>query len=225
MWVKICGNTRLEDCLRAAELGADAVGFVFAPFSKRRVTAEQVRAMTRELPAELGKIGVFSMMGADEVLRTASEAGLTGVQLHTAVVLPELLSQVRARFGGDSLQPAVIQVVHRWVDHMDEKQEASFTAAMQTAAEAGADAVLVDSRSEYGSGGMGKTFDWAAARPALSGVSMPVIVAGGLTPENVGDAVNVLRPWGVDVSSGVEMSPGVKDAVKVKAFIRNARGG
>jgi phosphoribosylanthranilate isomerase len=219
MWIKICGNTRLEDCLLAAELGADAVGFVFAP-GKRTVTAAQVAGITPHLPPSVEKIGVFVSKDAEEIVRAACEAGLTGVQLHGAYD-PQLTSAVRAQLppGG-----RILQVVHWWTDIPATEQSQALAAECRAVAASGiADALLIDSRTREASGGTGIAFDWAGARPALTGLPLPVVVAGGLRPDNVAAAIEALRPWGVDVSSGVEVTPGQKDAGKVREFIANAR--
>ncbi len=219
MWIKICGNTNLHDCQRAAELGADAVGFVFAP-GKRTVTAPQVAAITPRLPAALEKIGVFTTGSFADVLATAREAGLTGVQLHGAFA-PGLLQQLRQALPRPH---RVIQVLHWYTDVPAEQQLGSFAKQVEDVERnATADAVLLDSRTETASGGTGVTFDWRAARPAVAPLTTPLIVAGGLNARNVAEAVAALDAWGVDVASGVERSPGQKDEEKVAAFIRNAR--
>jgi phosphoribosylanthranilate isomerase len=125
MWIKICGNTRLEDCLAAAELGADAVGFVFAP-GKRTVIASQVAAITPELPPTLEKIGVFTSRDAQQVVETAQQAGLTGVQLHGPVDLP-LAQAIRSAFAGVT-GFRLIQVMHWWTDIAPADQQAAFAA-------------------------------------------------------------------------------------------------
>ncbi len=222
MWVKICGNTRLEDCVAAAELGADAVGFVFAA-GKRTVTAPQVAAITSKLPVALEKIGVFTTLHFDQIVAAVEQGGLTGVQLHSGEPAPGLLRRLRAYFG-ETKRCSIIQVTHRWTDITEAEQGTSFAATVGEVVQAGgADALLVDSRTHEGSGGTGRVFDWEAAKPALTGLPIRVILAGGLRPENVADGVRVLSPWGVDVSSGVETAPGVKDRDAIARFIENAR--
>jgi phosphoribosylanthranilate isomerase len=219
VWVKICGNTRLEDCLAAAELGADAVGFVFAA-GKRTVTAPQVAAITKELPESLEKIGVFTSRNAQEIAETAIAAGLTGVQLHGLLDRDLLEALLDSRFIGRT-----IQVMHWRTDLSADSQRNSFAANIDNInAWDLVEAILVDSQVVAKSGGTGATFDWAAVAPLIDHSQPPVIVAGGLRPENVGDAVRALRPWGVDVSSGVEAgTPGVKDRDAIARFIANAR--
>jgi len=188
------------------------VGFVFAP-SPRRVTAEQVAAIVPELPAKIEKIGVFVGASVDEIIATVEAAGLTGVQLHWDAP-PQLLPRLCARFGRGL---KIISVLHF---------EATTTRAMPALAfNADADAILVDSQTASAVGGTGKAYDWETARQMIfyaSGQSK-LIAAGGLTPENVAEAISMLCPWGVDVVSGVEFAPGRKDAAKVRAFIANAR--
>ena len=221
IWIKICGNTSLEDALLTAEAGADAVGFVFAP-SPRRVTAEQVAAIVPRLPATVEKIGVFVDAGVEEIVSTVKACGLTGVQLHFDAN-PELPARLRERLGAEARILCVI--------HFDERTAAQSAAQLAEYAsnpyvDAVVDAVLVDSRTTTAAGGTGTTFDWAAARKALSHYAGPqkrLIAAGGLNPANVAEAIATLRPWGVDVVTGVEATPGRKDAAKVREFVRRAR--
>ncbi|MGI4756189.1 MAG: phosphoribosylanthranilate isomerase [Janthinobacterium lividum] len=221
MWIKICGNTRLQDCLLAAELGADAVGFVFAA-GKRTVTAEQVASITSALPGLIEKIGVFTSVDADEIAPAALRAGLTGIQLHSQYD-DALVRSVRAATASRSSM-RLLQVVHWDLDLQAADQIAAFSAEVRRIGDDGlVDALLVDSRTARVSGGTGRTFDWAAAAPVLAKAGLPVIVAGGLNPDNVAGAITALNPLGVDVSSGIEASPGVKDAEAVRQFIQNAR--
>ncbi len=218
MWVKICGNTRLDDCLLAAELGADAVGFVFAP-GKRTVTAEAVAAITPHLPQTLEKIGVFTTHDADTITRAAQAAGLTGIQLHGAPdrdLLKVLLETTDAR--------KLIQVLHWRTDLPAPQQRDRFARQVETVNSWDlVEAVLVDSQTASVSGGTGTAFDWAFVGPFLRRSQPPVIAAGGLRPATVAAAISVLKPWGVDVSSGVESAPGMKDPEKMQAFIAAAR--
>jgi phosphoribosylanthranilate isomerase len=217
MWVKICANTRLEDARLAAELGADAVGFVFAE-SRRRVTAEQVGAMTRELPVGVEKVGVFTSTDAEEILRAAGAAGLTVVQLHSA--FDPALVEAMVRGGLRVLQ--VVDVVAG----MD--AESLRTLLRRVLAQEGVMAALLDAAHGGASGGTGTVFDWSSTAGVVREVQAEtggrVIVAGGLRAENVCEAIAAFAPWGVDVASGVEASYGVKDAGKVRAFLEAAKG-
>lgn len=212
LWVKICGNTSLADTLFAVEAGADAVGFVFAP-SPRRVTASQVATITPNLPSNIEKVGVFVDAHFEELAQTVRAAGLTGVQLHSEAP-PELPAKLRGEFGPNL---RIVRVVHFANDAKEQ------LAAL--AADPNTDAVLVDSHSATAVGGTGIAFDWQAAKAALfaGAHEKKMIAAGGLKPENVAQAVAMLTPWGVDVSSGVESAPGRKDRAKVFAFAANAR--
>jgi phosphoribosylanthranilate isomerase len=254
LWIKICANTSLADAQLAAEAGADAVGFVFAP-SPRRVTPEEVAEIVPHLPAALEKIGVFVDAAFEEIAATVKTAGLTGVQLHFDAP-PALPAQLRERFG-----PAlrILGVVHFDVrqtaggtsfvsghdlggrgktrsGHQNVKGH-NFSRAEDAERNDGAlapegrfsdsniDAILVDSRTATAVGGTGQAYDWGAARQSIFGADgqVKLIAAGGLTPEIVAEAIATLRPWGVDVVSGVEALPGRKDAAKVRAFIDRAR--
>lgn len=213
LWIKICANTSLADALLAAEAGADAVGFVFAP-SPRRVTAAQVAAIVPQLPAEIEKIGVFVDATLDEMEATVRVCGLTGVQLHFDAA-PEMPAKIHELLGPEI---RVLRVVHFGAE-----------AAEQAAAivqDPNVDAVLVDSITAAAVGGTGVAFDWEIARKTLfqnTDAHRRLIAAGGLTPDNAAEAIAALHPWGVDVVSGVESSPGRKDPDKVRAFIARAR--
>ncbi|MGB6192211.1 MAG: phosphoribosylanthranilate isomerase [Terracidiphilus sp.] len=212
LWVKICGNTSVEDARLAADAGADAVGFVFAP-SPRRVTVEQVAAIVPRLPREIEKIGVFVDAAVNEIAATVQACGLTGVQLHSDAGT-DAPARLRAQFGPEL---RILRVVHFGPGAMEQ--------AAAIADEANIDAVLVDSRTAAAVGGTGVAFDWnEAARTVFNGTRQTrLVAAGGLTPETVAEAILTLRPWGVDVVSGVERAPGRKDAEKVRAFVANAR--
>lgn len=212
VWIKICANTSLADAQLAADAGADAVGFVFAP-SPRRVTVEQVAQIVPHLPEALEKIGVFVDAGLDEIAATVEAAGLTGVQLHFDAPAA-LTAQLRERFGP---RMRILGVMHF--------DSAAGERLAAIAGDASIDALLVDSRTAETVGGTGQTYDWGAARRSIFGAGgqVKLIAAGGLTPENVPEAIATLRPWGVDVVSGVEVAPGRKDAAKVRAFIDRAR--
>jgi phosphoribosylanthranilate isomerase len=213
LWVKICANTSLADAKLAAEAGADAIGFVFAP-SPRQVTAAQVAVIIPQLPP-LETIGVFVDTVLDAIIETVERCHLTGVQLHREID-DEAPLKLRQRFGEDF---RILRVVHFAPD------AAELTAAI--ARDPNVDAILVDSHTATAVGGTGIAFDWQRARDILFGTGRPgeprLVAAGGLTPGNVAEAISTLRPWGVDVASGVEQAPGRKDPDKVRAFVANAR--
>jgi phosphoribosylanthranilate isomerase len=197
VFVKICGVTNEEDALLATALDADALGFIFAP-SPRQVTAEHVRDIVKRLPREIHTVGVFRNERPERIVEIVNRAGLHGVQMH----------------GGEPDSEV------QWVRERVRFVIKAFTAgdpALAKAAQIGADVMLVDSPNP----GSGKVFDWRLAEGAPSGVR--ILVAGGLTPENVGDAIRLVRPWGVDVATGVEESPGRKDPRKMREFIVAAR--
>lgn len=196
----------------AVEAGADAVGFVFAP-SPRQVTAAQVASITPHLPATVEKIGVFVDATLDEIEATVRTCGLTGVQLHFECDT-ELTAQLRARLGPEL---RILGVVHF--------NAGATERAFNIALDSNIDAMLVDSQTELAVGGTGVAFDWATARDTLfkNAEGRKHIAAGGLNPDNVATAIARLRPWGVDVVSGVESAPGRKDPVKVRNFVAHAR--
>ncbi|NYF78382.1 phosphoribosylanthranilate isomerase [Granulicella arctica] len=218
MWVKICANTNLEDALLAAKLGADAVGFVFAP-SKRLVTPAEVARITPHLPEGLERVGVFPAWSAEKIAATVREAGLTGVQLHGGFD-PELVRALDEVFEG---RIKIIQTVH-WVVTAGESSEAEVMKQLRLIAQMPVERVLVDSKVGEATGGTGVPFNWAAASGVFAADhGLKLILAGGLRPENVGEAIERLQPWGVDVASGVEASAGRKDLEKVARFIGRAK--
>lgn len=197
MFVKICGITSEDDALFAVAMGADALGFVFAP-SPRQMAPQQVYDITRRLPPEILTFGVFRDELPDRVIDTVSRAGLKGAQLHgheTPGMVAEVGEQVRY----------VIKAV------------AAGSPDARRARDFATDLILVDAPTP----GSGQVFDWGLLGEVPEGPRL--ILAGGLDPDNVASAVQRVRPWGVDVSSGVERSPGRKDPLKVKYFIERAR--
>jgi phosphoribosylanthranilate isomerase len=197
MFVKICGITNEDDALLSVAMGADAVGFVFAP-SPRQIATQVAYDITRRLPPEILTVGVFRDELPARVVELAHKSGVKAVQLHgreTPAQCIEIGKQIKwviKAFGaGDENLPRADQY--------------------------GTDLILLDAPSP----GSGKVFDWSLAGDAPDAVRL--ILAGGLTPLNVAAAVEEVQPWGVDVSSGVEREPGRKDAMAVKRFIENAR--
>jgi phosphoribosylanthranilate isomerase len=224
MWVKICGNTNLEDAALAAELGADAVGFVFAP-SKRQVTRGQVAAITSHLPPSVERVGVFHSHDVEEIAQTAWQAGLTAVQLHGGLD-DDLAARLADRLAGSA---RIIQTLHWTTDAPSGDSQSSAVQLEQQILHLAAagifDRILIDSKVGAASGGTGISFDWIAARQAFTSApsTLHLIVAGGLRLDNLARAIAQLQPWGVDVASGVEISPGRKDPGLLAAFIAAAR--
>ena len=218
MWVKICANTFVEDALKAAELGVDAIGFVFAP-SKRQVHAAQVRAITSQMPKGIELIGVFADATAENIAHDIVEGGLTAAQLHGGVDQPKV-RQIRSIVGHE------IDIIHTVSWHVGDDEGSAASVRAQLRELAPGERVLVDAQVGATSGGLGVSFDWARARGVLLEFpELQVVVAGGLRSENVAEAVRVLKPYGVDVASGVELSAGKKDHAKLQSFIENARRG
>ena len=217
MWIKICGNTSLEDAQLAVDAGANAVGFVFAA-SPRQVTLSQVREIAPLLPQTVEKYGVFVDPSFEEIVATVVECGLTGVQLHTTSD-PGLPLRLRKHFAAmhGRGRLGILRVLH-YASNFDAQLE-------ELRHDRAVDAVLIDSRTAKAVGGTGIAFDWRAAQTSFlrTAPHLRLIVAGGLRPENVTDAIYSLQPWGVDVASGVEASPGKKDANRVRAFVSAVR--
>lgn len=197
MFVKICGTTSEEDALLAVAMGADAVGFIFAP-SPRQVSATRVRDILTRLPREIMTVGVFRDDAPERVLEIVQECHLSAVQLHgheTAEESRWLAERVRFLIRAVPAGSPDLTHIDDW----------------------GASAVHIDSDTP----GSGEVFDWSLAEGAPS--HRKVILAGGLTPDNVGDAIARVQPWGVDVATGVESEPGRKDPTKLRTFIAAAR--
>jgi phosphoribosylanthranilate isomerase len=219
MWIKICGTTSLADAQHAANNGASAVGFVLAP-SPRRVTVDQVRAIAPHLPRNVERYGVFVDATFDEIVIAVREGDLTGVQLH-ANDDPDLPRRLRGHFAAAGATISILAVLAYSEDMEPQIQ----TIARNAARDGAIDALLIDSRSPIGHGGTGTRYDWQAAQHLFRRVApqLRLIAAGGLSPDNVAEAIRTLTPWGVDVATGVEAAPGRKDPTRVSAFIRNAR--
>jgi len=216
-WIKICGMTNLEDALAAVDAGVDAVGFVFYEKSPRKITAEAASEVVRKLPQHLEKVGVFVDAACDSIRDTVSQAGLTAVQLHGKVSMNSVRQDSRTTVESVGVSKLILMIpgsalVDGGIFMSEKVHEGTF-------------AVLIDAELNGVSGGTGATFDWKATQGIVRsiGIGLPVIVAGGLTPFNVEEAIILFRPWGVDVASGVEASPGKKDPDRVRAFVKAVR--
>lgn len=198
MFVKICGLTNTDDALLTVALGADALGFVFAPGSPRQITPAAAADIVKRLPHGTLTVGVFRDERPERVVEVVNTVGLRGAQLHGREPLSEVRT-IRERI------PFVIQAFR------------AGDPALATVANGPADLVLLDAPEP----GAGQVFDWALTERVPRGV--PMLLAGGLTPDNVGEAIRAVRPFGVDVSSGVESQPGTKDPRKLRHFIEVAR--
>ncbi|HVE46470.1 MAG TPA: phosphoribosylanthranilate isomerase [Acidimicrobiales bacterium] len=197
MFVKICGTTSEEDALLAVAMGADAIGFIFAP-SPRQVAVPAVRDIVRRLPPEVVTVGVFRNQSPEQVVKVVNGIGLRAAQLHgrepvegVRFVVERVPMVIKAFVAGDP--------------------------AIPTAKESGAQVLMIDAPSP----GSGQVFDWRLADGVPPGTRL--LMAGGLDPDNVADAIAQVRPWGVDVVTGVESEPGHKDPVKLRAFVAAAR--
>lgn len=218
-WVKICGITNLKDALMAIDAGADALGFVFFEKSPRKITCEQARRIIQELPSQIETVGVFVAGSNGNVAEIVEQAHLSSVQMHLpnrkTDSLPGPLSAGRKHYLAVSAS-----------DFFDQDNADFAVSKNGSNAAKWIHAVFLDSGTAQQPGGTGKVFDWqkalaTAGRIQRSGLRL--VVAGGLTPKNVAEAMHTLKPWGVDVSSGVEAAPGKKDPEKVRAFIAAVR--
>ncbi len=228
MWTKICANTNVDDASMATEMGADAVGFVFAP-SKRQVTPEEASEMISGLPPGVEKVGVFATEDPNQVQGCVDVAGLTAVQLHGAYrasIVQHLVEEC-----GEDLK--IIQTMAYELDPVNrEDSDARFEAALRLVfGDPRVWAVLLDASKGGASGGLGVSFDWERVgkivertRRAFGADAPRVILAGGLRAENVAQAIAAIDPWGVDVASGVEAEPGKKDPKRLRAFLDAAKG-
>lgn len=209
--IKICGITSVADALLAAEAGADAIGLNFYERSPRYVTAERAKEICAALPAGLAKVGVFVNSLPKGIVAAAERAGLNAVQLHGDEG-PDFLAALGSL-------PAIKAFRCRESTLNSVRAFLNLCPASSLPI-----AVLLDAHVPGDYGGTGQVLDWQrlrAQRPQLLG--LPLILAGGLTPENVAEAIRVAQPEAVDTASGVESSPGVKDAGKLRAFIASAR--
>ena len=200
--IKICGITNLDDGLEAIAAGVDALGFVFVPNTPRYITPSQAKLVIKQLPPFITNVGLFVDSEIDEIENIVNHCKLDAVQLH-GNESPEMCSQI-------SLQTKVIKSFHVKKELQVLRNEIENYRV---------DAYLLDTFIKGKAGGTGQTFDWRIAE----GLSQRIILAGGLTPDNIGTAIAQLQPYGVDVSSGVEKSPGKKDTNKIYSFVRQVR--
>jgi len=224
-WVKICGNTNLADANAAVAAGADALGFIFAE-SPRRIAPAEARQIIEKLPATVEKVGVFVNETPARMHEIIAEAGLTAVQLQgdettdIAGELKRLCSRRRPLhiFKALGVAKGIEGILREFTASacIDGILLDSFAARA---------AGHADSSEKTARGGTGKTFDWKRAAAFVPGLAKQrrVIIAGGLSPENVSEAIHLLSPWGVDVCSGVEERPGRKDPDKIREFVRAVR--
>ncbi len=198
-WIKICGITNLEDGLKAASLGVDALGFIFAP-SLRRVEPDLAKKIIQVLPTLPLKVGVFVDEDTEEVQRVAEYCGLDVLQLH---------GKESQKYCSKFSCPIIKAIRIHHVESLKEME------AYPNAT------ILLDSYSPHQAGGTGNPFSWDIAFKAKE--KRDFILSGGLTPLNVGEAIKKVRPWGVDVCSGVEAFPGKKDLLKMESFLKEVR--
>ncbi|MFO0773642.1 MAG: phosphoribosylanthranilate isomerase [Nitrospiraceae bacterium] len=202
--VKICGITNEADAAVAVDAGADALGFVCYRKSPRYVEPNVIKAIVSRLPPFVLPVGVFVNETAQTVRSLLDDTGLMLAQLH-----------------GDESATYCEQLGRPALKAFRLKDRSGFLALAEYRGRAGIRGFLVDAYSESAYGGTGQTIDWSLAAEVAK--AMTVLLAGGLTPENVGDAIRAVRPYGVDVSSGVEIAPGKKDHAKVRAFVDAVR--
>jgi phosphoribosylanthranilate isomerase len=199
--VKICGITQSADALAAADAGADALGFMFYERSPRHITISAASAIIQQLPPQIVKVGVFVNAEPKFVLDAITECGLNLLQFHGQET-PEFCTG----FGIMSMKAFQIRSAE----------------SLKALSDYPTDAWLLDAYSSGKLGGTGERFDWDLAVQARE-MGRPIFLAGGLTPENVAQAIRLVQPYGVDVSSGVESSPGRKDPDKVRRFVQAAK--
>ncbi|MEK6644990.1 MAG: phosphoribosylanthranilate isomerase [Planctomycetota bacterium] len=207
--VKICGITRPQDAIAAADAGADAIGLVFAK-SPRQITPARAREIVDSLPPFIAAVGVFVNARPSTICRIAEVVGLTAVQLH-----------------GDESVANIAELGPLRIIKALRVRNRTFVDDIARVRDLGVAAVLLDAFSPTARGGSGKRFDWdlvnQARRAGALDDAPPLILAGGLNPQNVKAAIRTVRPWGVDVSGGVELSPGMKSAELIERFIATAK--
>jgi phosphoribosylanthranilate isomerase len=234
-WVKICGMTNLEDALVAVDAGADAVGFVFYEKSPRQVTVETARAICAKLPESVEKVGVFAGTPLVCAIGMVRQAGLDSMQEYPMARLgidDDSRSKAMGMGGRKAYWAFPVSMflgegarnVAGFLPQ-EPKPALSMMISYPELPPPSPITLVLDSGGSQQPGGTGRAFDWYEARTAVKQLNdhWKVVIAGGLTPQNVSEAMSVLHPWGVDVVSGVETSPGKKDPEKVRAFVRAVR--
>ena len=211
--IKICGITRLEDARASAEAGADAIGLNFCPQSSRVIDHDRARAIIAVLPAGIIKVGLFVNAAPGEICRTYDALGLDLIQLHGDEP-PELLSALGGRPVMKAFRAAGADGLHVVLDYLETCRTLGCLPRL----------ILLDAPSSGGFGGSGKPADWSLAKQYLKNGQAPqLMLAGGLKPENVAEAIRTTGARAVDTASGVESQPGIKDPVALTAFVHAAR--
>lgn len=205
---KICGLTRVQDVHSAVQAGADAIGFVFYAPSPRAVTTEQATALVKAIPAFVQAVGLFVNAAAEEIAGVLAQVPLDLLQLHGDET-PAQCREIALRTG------------RRWIKALAVKPDTDIQAQITAYAGAGASAILLDAWHPQLKGGTGQFFDWSVWPQA----KIPLILAGGLTPDNIVQAIAQTRPYAVDVSGGVEASKGIKDHLLIEQFMRGVQHG
>ena len=205
---KICGITRIEDIHSAVNAGVDAIGFVFYAPSPRSVTIEQAKELTKHIPAYVQIVGLFVNATADEITQVLEQVPLDMLQFH-------------GDESAEQCQQIAAQTKRRWYKAIQVKPELDIIKAIKSYQHAGASAVLLDAWHPELKGGTGHSFDWSQF-PTLN---VPLILAGGLKPENIEDAIKTTRAYAVDVSGGVESAKGIKDQQLIEHFMQGVQRG
>ena len=203
--VKICGITNLEDALLSIELGAHALGFNFYPRSPRYITVKTARAIVEELPASILKVGVFVDAECETIEKTGGAVGFDAVQLHGSET-PEFARDLKADLGIEVIKAFGISSAFKPEDVM----------------RFGVDAILFDAYSPKARGGTGETFDWEIAKKVQE-IFPKMYLAGGLSENNIAQAIKTVQPFGVDACSRLEFENGKKDKAKLEAFFERIR--
>ena len=205
---KICGITRIEDIHSAVNAGVDAIGFVFYAPSPRSVTIEQAKELAKHIPAYVQIVGLFVNATADEITQVLEQVPLDMLQFHGDET-------------AEQCQQIALQTKRRWYKAIQVKPELDIIKAIKSYQHAGASAVLLDAWHPELKGGTGHSFDWSQF-PTLN---VPLILAGGLKPENIEDAIKTTRAYAVDVSGGVESAKGIKDQQLIEHFMQGVQRG